>query len=199
MLKALPQPVRGFSLLELMVATTIVGVLAVLVAPSVSEWIRNARVRSTAEVLQNGLRQAQNEAMVRGHQVVFTFTNAEPALDAAPAANGMNWSVQTVPPMSNATAPVFVRGSPMGDVTSGISVDTNAENAACFSSTGMLVKNDSPGPIGAKCQTNALALNVRFAADATAAKTLRVTVSVGGRIRMCDPDKTFSATHPDGC
>jgi len=29
--------------------------------------------------------------------------------------------------------------------------------------------------------------------------TLRVLVALGGQVRMCDPRKTQSNTHPDGC
>lgn len=198
MLKALPRPERGFTMVELLVAMSLVIILGMLAAPSVAEWIRNARVRSTAEALQNGLRLAQNEAIRRGRQVVLTFTNANPALNAAPVANGANWSAQTVPRFDDG-GPEFIRGGPMGDVTAGIAVTTNTENAACFGSTGMLVTNLTPGPTGAVCNTNALVLNVSFKDDATAAKTLRVTVSVGGRIHMCDADKIFSDANPDGC
>ena len=30
-------------------------------------------------------------------------------------------------------------------------------------------------------------------------RPLRVTVSMGGQVRMCDPARTQSATQPDGC
>jgi len=196
-LKLSRQPGHGFNVVELMVAMAIAAILGVLVVPSVTEWIRNARVRSTAEALQNGLRLAQNEAIRQGRQVVLTFTNATPALDATPTANGTNWSAQTVAVTGDPAR--FISGGPMGDLTAGIAVNTNAVNAVCFGSTGTLMPNGMPGPTGAICTTNTLTVDVSFAANAASAKTLRVSVSVGGRIRMCDPDKTFSATAPDGC
>jgi type IV fimbrial biogenesis protein FimT len=34
---------------------------------------------------------------------------------------------------------------------------------------------------------------------AGAERRLRIVVALGGRVRMCDPDKALSATNPDGC
>lgn len=197
MLKSLRQPEHGFNVVELMVALAIAAILGVLVVPSVTEWIRNARVRSTAEALQNGLRLAQNEAIRRGTQVVLSFTNATPTLNATAVANGSNWSAQSIAVIG--TPAEFIRGGPMRDLTSGIAINTNGVTAACFGSIGTLVPNTAPGPAGAACSTNTLTVDVSFPGDTASTKTLRVTVSVGGRIRMCDPDKTFSATTPDGC
>jgi type IV fimbrial biogenesis protein FimT len=59
---AMPTLIRGFTLLELVVAMTITGMLLMLGMPSFTTFLRNSEVRSTAESISNGLRAARTEA-----------------------------------------------------------------------------------------------------------------------------------------
>ena len=61
----------GFSLLELMVVLTLVGILALLATPSMAEWMKNQRIRGTAEALLNGLQTAREEAIRRNRPASF--------------------------------------------------------------------------------------------------------------------------------
>ena len=74
---------RGMTIVELMVTISILALLLFLAAPDFRTWILNTRVRSVAEALQNGVRQAQAEAVRRNRTVVFFLTNAEPGIGAA--------------------------------------------------------------------------------------------------------------------
>ena len=58
----MPSRLRGFTLLELVVALTITGMLLTLGMPSFTTFLRNSEVRSTAESISNGLRAARSEA-----------------------------------------------------------------------------------------------------------------------------------------
>ena len=69
---------RGFTLIELMVTITLMGLLLALAAPAMLSWIRNSKIRTTAEGLQSGLRQAQAEALRRSRQVSFSLTDSKP-------------------------------------------------------------------------------------------------------------------------
>lgn len=82
---------RGLTLVELLVAMALMVILLFLAAPNFTTWINNTRIRTVSEVLQNGARFAQAEAIRRNRSVVFYLTNAEPSLAAAAAANGSNW------------------------------------------------------------------------------------------------------------
>lgn len=60
---------RGFSLVELMVAIVILGVLLAMAAPSFSEMMRNNRSQAAANELVSALNSARMEAIKRGQRV----------------------------------------------------------------------------------------------------------------------------------
>ncbi len=197
---ALHRP-HGFTLIELLVTIALMAVLFGLAVPVFGEWVRNARVRTAADALQNGVRTAQTEALRRNRQVVFFLTNAQPVMGISAAANGRNWSVQTVARFDD-TQPEFIQGGALADVASGVTV--TGPIALCFNSNGRLISNpNDSGPTGTGV-TNAVCdaanvppfdLTLPAYADARA---LRVTVGLGGQVRMCDPLRSL-ATSPDGC
>lgn len=193
---------RGFTLIELVVTITLLGILVALSLPTFTAWIRNSQVRTVAEALQNGVRTAQAEAVRRNRQVVLSFTNATPAPPtAAPwavAAGGKNWWAQTVAQFGETAE--FARAGSLADVASGVGITaTPAATAICFNSNGRLVANAAPGVPGASCDAPVALL--RFDISQTSAdRPLRVTVAAGGQVRICDPNRpTLSSTSPDGC
>lgn len=192
-LRTHPQRSGGFTLIELAVAMSLLGILLALGLPSLSGWVKNAQVRTVADAIQTGVRLAQTEALRLNQQVVLSLTNAQPALNAAAVANGKNWSIQTVNQFGKTAE--FVRGGALADVASGVSISGPA--AICLNSNGRLVTNAAPGVPGSACN----AANAEFNVSQTNAdRSLRVTVSLAGQVRMCDPLRpTLSSTSPDGC
>jgi type IV fimbrial biogenesis protein FimT len=191
---------RGFTLVELMIAITLLAIVLGLAVPFFGTMIRNTRIRSVSEALQNGLRTAQTEAVRRNRQVVFSLTNAEPSLNSAAVANGANWAIHTVPPLSNAAeVHEFIQGGALSDLAAGVQI--TGPISICFNSAGRLVANAAPGVVNAVCTIDANpAYDIAFAtAVAGKDRPLRVAVSLGGQVRMCDPAKTLSSTVPDGC
>lgn len=188
---------RGFNIVELMVTLTLLAILLALAVPSFTSWIRNTRVRTVSESLQNGLRLAQTEAVRRNRQVLFYLTNAEPSATATSAANGRNWVIRTVPLLTG-EATEFIRGGALSDVASGVTI--TGPTVMCFNSIGRRIQNDAPGVGGtAKCSVDpANPLDAYNIALTGADRPLRITVSVSGQIRMCDPAKNLAAAS-DGC
>ncbi len=188
---------RGFTLVELMVTIALLAILLALAAPSFSGIIRNNRVRTVADSLQNGLRLAQAEAVRRNRQTVFLLTDAEPGVNVDAVANGKNWAVQTVlresEKVDGKSVEYFIQGGAFSDSAAGVKIEGPA--AVCFSSSGRLI-TAKPGPKGADCVLTAAPpiFNVTLTA---ADHPLAVTLSIGGQVRMCDPNKGEPA--PDRC
>lgn len=200
-------PPRGFTLIELLFAITLLGILVALGLPSFTGWIRNNQIRTVAEALQDGLRTAQAEAVRRNQAVVVSFTNdANPVIDPSAVAAGKNWSAQTVPStFIDAGSTTFIKSGVLTSVASNISISNNptsdARTAICFNGNGRLLAKASPtGSAAAVCSETPAAFDVVYAPDTAGTRGLRVTLSVGGQVRMCDPKRpALSVATPDGC
>jgi type IV fimbrial biogenesis protein FimT len=88
----------GFTILEMMIAVAILGILTALAAPSFGTMLRNWNVRSMAESLQSGLQLARSEAIKRNANVIFAVVSTDPSTitgTTAPAysATGNHWAV----------------------------------------------------------------------------------------------------------
>jgi type IV fimbrial biogenesis protein FimT len=193
----------GFTLIELMVTLTLLSLLLMLAVPSFTEWIRNNQIRSTAESLQNALRTAKSRAVNLNRQVVFVTTAANPAENALGAANALNWYAQIVPRTAGeeSTLVVYLEGGSLAPSSSGITV-TGGPASICFNSVGRMVANATPSsstdvPACTAPAGGETFLISRSGAVAGKDRRMRVTVSTGGQIRMCDPDRP--STSPEAC
>lgn len=190
----------GFTLVELMVTISILAISLMIGVPSMAEWIRNNEVRAVANTLQNGVRSAQVEALRRSRQVVFVLTDAKPSADdeaVTAKTNGKYWATYTVPLDSSGEARELLDTGVVSDVGGGVTI--TGPIALCFNTLGRLATNTAPGVTSANCQLPTSSAQHSFDVERTGAKRrLRVLVSVGGQVRMCDRDKNIS-TYPDGC
>lgn len=79
---------KGFTLIEVLVTTALIGVLMALAAPSFTDQIRRYRVDATREELLASIQLARIEALRQGQVVVLTRrTDCQPA----PSSNN-DWS-----------------------------------------------------------------------------------------------------------
>lgn len=146
---------RGFTLVEMIVVVAIMALLAALATPSMLGWVRNNKIRTVSDSLQNGLRQAQTEATRRSRQVVFSLTDDKPTSTSYTAkVNGSNWATSTVVPTDSDATAAFVEAGILRDVGSNVAI--SGPLSVCFSSIGRLVANDTPGPTSAKCTAAAV-------------------------------------------
>ena len=191
---------RGFSLVELLVAVSVVAILMAMAIPSFTTWIRNARVRAVAEALQSSIRLAQAEAQRRNQSVVLFRTNSKDCLTTATAdATGAQWQIRSVPnPLMTDDNPEAIQCGVLTDVSTGIQLSTPTQTTAlCFAGDGRQTTLTNPAAIGLDCTASAATYRVEPAASSAENRPLRLDVSLSGAVRMCDPGK--ASTAPDGC
>ena len=173
----------GFSLIELMVTITVLGVLTTLALPSFSRWMANTRLRSMAESVQNGLRLAQREAASRNGSVSFILTNdTPPDCSSATASSGKNW--------------VVCAGSTLIQQNVGKAGSTDAVVASDFSSVGFdgLGRTNLGGPAQVAITSSSGSCET---ASTDGIRCLTVQISPGGKVRLCDP--RLDPGNPSAC
>ena len=187
---------RGFTIIELMVTITMLALLLGLAVPSFSTWINNAQVRTVGDALQNGLRTAQAEAVRRHRQVVFFRTSQSSCSTATTAdAAGSSWVIRTLPLVAGDVEDAVQ----CGVLSEAAAVTIAGATALCFNSGGRQVANTDPDIGGDACALDASGSSSFDLSSSKADRPLRVIVTLGGSVRMCDPAKTLSAATPDGC
>jgi type IV fimbrial biogenesis protein FimT len=190
---------NGFSLIELMVTLAVLGIVLVAAVPALQGWVADARVRTAAEAFQNAARLAQGEAIRRSRTAVLMLTDAEPTIDADPAAGGQRWVVRLLERSvddGNDTS-LFVRGG-AEPAAGGVTVAGDA--LTCFNAFGQLTTLTSQATgLDTGCSAPADTTASEFAFSRDGGRSLKVLIARGGQVRLCDAQKTFSDSDPDGC
>ena len=181
----------GFNLIEIAIAMVVLAILIALGAPTFGDWLQNQQTRAATEATLNGLQVARAEAVRRNGQVRFQFVSNLTASCVLSTAT-LNWVVSVGDPTGkcdqsielatpgpviqsksaqelspNATLVVVPAGPPVSFVT--------------FNELGGVV---SPNSDGSQAITQIDVCNP--AITSPSARPLRVMVSSGGSIRMCD-------------
>lgn len=193
-------PDRGFSLVELLVAVSVLAVLMAMAVPNFTTWIRNARVRTVAEALQASIRLAQAEAQRRNQSVVLFRTSSKECLTTSTAdAAGMQWQIRSIPnPLMTDDVPEAIQCGVLTDVSTGVKISTSTQAAAlCFAGDGRQTTLTNPAAIGQDCTANAITFRVEPTTGGAENRPLQLDLSLSGAVRMCDPGK--AKTAPDGC
>lgn len=184
-------------MVELIVTVSLAALLMALAVPSFRSWIGNAHIRAAGDAIQNSARMAQSEAVRRSRQVVLFRTDdatCSPTLTAATA--GKYWALRTVALVAGQAIDVIQCGT-LINAQSNVSI--SGPVTLCFNSGGRQAANPDPGIGGSACELDATGTNVFDIASSNGDRPLRVRVSLGGSVQMCDPAKTLSASTPDGC
>jgi type IV fimbrial biogenesis protein FimT len=184
------RPQRGFSLIELMIGIALIGILLALAAPNFFQWIQSSQIRTSTESMQNGLQMARAEAVRRNAPVRFQLMDSVSNACAA-STTLSNWVVSMddasgacAASASETVAPriIQVRTTQEGSQNAVIAAD---QAVIAFNSLGRVTPTpaanitiDVTNPSGGACAT------------AGPMRCLRLVVSIGGQIRMCDPAVT---------
>jgi type IV fimbrial biogenesis protein FimT len=197
---------QGVTLIELLVALTVLGLLMFAVMPSVGTWIRNTQVRNAASAMQAGLQLARNEAIRRNAAVRFSLVSltSSEVMDnsCALSGSGVSWVVSVRDPSSNCgatpvlpsdaasySAALAVAADPLvvethaGGVggrnvvvSARITDGSAAADAVVFNGFGRV---ENAGSIGL--------IDVRNETVSNDYRRYRIEVMPGGSVRMCDP------------
>jgi type IV fimbrial biogenesis protein FimT len=173
----------GFSLIELMIGITILAIAMAVAMPTYSQWIQNTHIRNATESIQNGLQRARAEAVSRNTNIAFVL------------GGGSFWSVTQVSDAS------IIETRPFGEISRNLTFTTSPialppdlpPTTITFSSLGAVVANTD----GSLSLTQ---IDIDSAVLAPAdSRELRITIGVGGVIRMCDPNPDLALSDPRRC
>ncbi|MBK7658431.1 MAG: GspH/FimT family pseudopilin [Betaproteobacteria bacterium] len=170
----------GISLIEVMVAVAIVGVLMAFAAPAFQTWIQNTQVRTASEAIMNGLQTARNEAIRRNAAVQFRLDGGTTT----------QWRVN--PFIDPDGVPIQSRAAEEGSINASITVLPAGADTVTFSALGRVVPNADASESLTQVDIDNLLIPV--VADR---RNLRIVIPAGGALRMCDPK--VAAGDPRAC
>lgn len=191
---------EGVTLVELIIGLAIAVILMAIGIPSFSQWMHNARIRSTAESLISALQQTRSEAARRNMPVRFQLTDTTTS-SCALSANGTNWIISREDPagkcevdISETVSPLIIQkraGNENANVA--VAITPSTQTSIVFNSLGRLtpipagdISIDISNPGGGTCVSLGGAL-----------RCMRLVISPSGQVRMCDPNRANS--DPQGC
>jgi type IV fimbrial biogenesis protein FimT len=193
----------GMSIIEMMIAITILGLLIMIGLPNMTIWLNNSQIRTAGETMLSGLTLARTEAVRRNAIVRFNLVS-DLTSSCVTATGGTSWVVSLADPAGGCDAAPSESG-PLLQVRSGSEgttravVEATGAATAHFNGLGRLAspsgaanmtKIEISNPTGGTCQH-------LDASDGTM-RCLRINISPGGEVKMCDP-AVSDATDPRKC
>lgn len=165
---------HGVTLIELMVAIAIFGIVFVMGVPAYSGWIQNQQIRAAAESILNGIQLTRAEAVRQNTNVQFSLT-------ALPMSG---WTVS----VASTTAVIQTRSGQEGSANARVATLPAGATTVTFNGLGRATTNlDGSAPLTEADVTSTAS---------SAARNLNIRVS-GGMVNMCDP--ALPATNPQSC
>jgi type IV fimbrial biogenesis protein FimT len=167
----------GFTLIELMVAITILAILLFIALPNFAVWMQNTQIRTAGEAVLNGMQLARAEAIRRN-------VNVELGMDAS-----SGWTARV------AGTGEVIQSRLAGEGSAAAAVTISPAGATKITFNGF-------GSIATNADGTATLTEIKIDSPAIAAadsRELCVLVRTGGNVRMCDPNPLVLATDPRSC
>lgn len=159
---------RGFTMIEMLITVAIVALLATLAAPSFKVMLASAQIRTAGQAMYDGLQLARVEAIRRNERVIFT------------KGTQIDWTITVESDGSSVQARSSAEGSPAVLVT----VTPANATRVTFDGLGRLRPNTDASSSMSQLDANVPTSLI----PAANSHELRITISSGGAIRLCDPN-----------
>lgn len=170
---------RGFTLIELMIALAIAGILLMLALPQYATWLGDSQIRAGAQIVADGLRLAHGEAIKRNRLTEFVLD---------PTTKDGGWTVQPVGGPAQQVA-VFAEGADK------VTFTTTPGAARTITFTGL-------GQIGTNADATAAITRIVVASPLANTRPLWVEIEAGRTgVKICDPywNSIGQSNDPKAC
>lgn len=191
--RGVPSPFRqrGLTLVELIVALTILGLALAALLPEVGSWMRGLAVRNAGESMRSGIERARMEALRRNTLVSFWLINdSSKSLSngCEVSVSGSSWVVSGADPGGKCGADPSKIDDPRlvdkwssaegarGVLVQGLNGAGGATSSVTFNSLGQVLSSGSQ------------LARIDIAHGTAGTRSLRVQIDTGGSVRLCDPN-----------
>lgn len=180
---------RGVTLVELLIAIVIAGILMGIAVPSFQAWMMNTQIKTATESLFNGIQLARGEAVRRNTNIVFIVGPST------------TWQVGCEVPLADgadadtiADCPTTLQFRPSGDTSkAALTITPAGATTITFNGLGRVTGNIDTTAAITQLDVDVSAVDL----DPSKSREMRVLIS-GGSVRMCDPNVT-QAGDPRTC
>ena len=160
---------NGFTIIEILISIIVLSIITLIAIPSMSNFVANQKIRSTAIELMGALKLAQTEALKRNGPVTLSI-------------NGNGWTT-TYKNMNNVVSTIDKRIN----LTSNNNVSiAYPYSTITYSGDGLIT------PYGRVQTISFTRSNSLCVANGGEARCLNLKIGSGGRLKLCDPSVSSS-------
>jgi type IV fimbrial biogenesis protein FimT len=164
----------GFTLIELLITIAIFSITLTFGVSSYRTWVQNNQIRNAAESILNGIQQARAEAVKRNTSVAFVLSTDS------------SWQISVA-----GSGVIETRSSSEGSKNVAVTATPTGATTITLNSLGMVVPN-------VPVSNTLIQIDLSATPPATGTRAMRVTIGLGGIVRMCDPNLA-TGSSPQAC
>lgn len=196
----------GVSLIELMIAITIAALLMMIGLPSMVTWLNNSQIRTAGETLLAGITLARVEAVKRNQVVRFQLVS-DLTSSCALSQTGTSWVVSLADPSgacdtapSETVAPQILQSKSGSEGTGHVAIAAAGASIVYFNGLGRVTSPAGAANITQILITNPGAGTCQYLDPTNGTmRCLRIDISTGGEVKMCDPAVDPASSDPRKC